>query len=667
MGESSEAVSQPPNASAGAGSRTIFLSYASSDVLIANQACQFLENHGVRCWMAPRDVKPGAVYADAIVRAINEATALVLVLSASAMASAHVGREVERGASKHKPVVAFRVDAAALSPALEYFLSDSQWIDVPALGMPAALNKLAEAVAPDSTTSSPAQVGRGIPDAERLPARHPFGLRKKAAIAALAITAVGLGAAIHLWPAKRGAAQAPSIAAISEKSIAVLPFTDMSEQHDQEYFAQGMAEEVQNILAKLPQFRVLGRTSSFQFKGSTDDVRTIGSKLGAAYIASGGVSKAGSRIRVTAQLIDAQTGGQLWSERYDREFSDILLLQDEISTAVARALRVTITARDARPLSDTREAEAYTLYLKGKLALDSFDTKSLTEAQSAFEQALVLNPSLVAAADGMAQMWRWRVVASVIPALEGIEQARLAAEKSLSMDSQSPVAHEVLGFVASARDFDWAMADSEIQKALALNPNDPEILEVNAEILWPRGLINEATKHLNASLTLDPLNANTLQSFSVALYLNRDYAAATSALRKSITINPAIDYSHYLLGVIHLLSGRNDEALKEFAVENKPLNHDAGIALVNFSLGDRSKSDAALARLMRDGTLVWPYGIATVFAYRGEKNAAFEWLEKAYAARDYDLQQFVLGYPLLISLHGDVRWAALLRKMHLPS
>ena len=198
-------------------------------------------------------------------------------------------------------------------------------------------------------------------------------------------------------------------------------------------------------------------------------------------------------------------------------------------------------------------------------------------------------------------MWRWRVVASEIPALEGIEQARLAAEKLLSMDSRSPVAHEVLAFVASAR-FDWAMADTEIQKALALNPNDPEILQVNAEILWPRGLMTEAAKHLNASLTLDPLNANTLQSFSIPLYLNREYAAAMAALRKSIAINPAIDYSHYLLGVIHLLSGRNDEALKEFTVENTSLNHDAGIALVNFSLGNRSESDTALSRLIRAGT-----------------------------------------------------------------
>src|SRR6202795_4398465 len=139
MGESSEAVSQPPGASAAAGSRTVFLSYASADAVVANQVCEFLESHGVSCWMAPRDVKPGSVYADAIVRAINEAKALVLVLSGSAMGSSHVGGEVERAASKHKQIIAFRVDASSLSPALEYFLSDSQWIDVPALGMPAAL------------------------------------------------------------------------------------------------------------------------------------------------------------------------------------------------------------------------------------------------------------------------------------------------------------------------------------------------------------------------------------------------------------------------------------------------------------------------------------------------------------------------------------------------
>jgi TolB-like protein len=649
----------------------VFVSYASQDAAVANSIVENLEQHGIKCWIAPRDVTPGSKYADEIVEAINNAKVLVLVLSEHALASPHVGREIERAASKRRGIIVLRRDAAPLTRSFEYFLSESQWINVAALGVPAALTKLTQAVGQRLAPSS--WVSPGLGTDARDPAdrkRKPSHLTIKRVVAAavfLVIAALVVGVMVRYWPSKQGGPQAPVVAAISEKSIAVLPFTDMSEKKDQEYFADGMAEEIQNILAKLPQIRVLGRASSFQLKGSTEDVRAVGSKLGATYVVSGGVSKAGSRIRVTAQLIDAKSGGQLWSEHYDREFNDILVLQDAIATAIARALRVTVSARDARSLGDAREAEAYTLYLKGKLALDSFDTNSLAEAQGDFEQALVLNPALVAAAEGMALMWRWRVIASDIPALEGIEQARSAAEQSLSMDSRSSVAHEVLGFVAASRDFDWAMADTEIHKALTLNPNDPEILEVYAEVLWPRGLINEATKQLRASLTLDPLNANTLQTLSIPLFLNRDYTAAMSALRKSLAINPTIDSSHYLLGVIQLLSGRNDEAMKEFAAENKILNRDAGSALVNFSRGNRSESDAALARLIREGAPVWPYGIATVFAHRGEKNDAFEWLEKAYTARDYDLQQLVRGDPLLMSLHDDVRWAALLRKMHLSS
>jgi TolB-like protein len=647
----------------------VFVSYASQDASVANSIVENLERHGIKCWIAPRNVTPGSKYADEIVEAINNAKVLVLVLSEHALASPHVGREIERAASKRRGIIVLRTDAAPLTRSFEYFLSESQWIDVAALGVPAALTRLTQAVGQRLAPSSWVSPGLGTDATD--PAdrkRKPSYLAIKRVVAAavfLVVAALVVGVMVRYWPPKQGGPQAPVVAAISEKSIAVLPFADMSEKKDQEYFADGMAEAIQNILAKLPQIRVLGRASSFQLKGSTEDVRTVGTKLGTAYVVSGGVSKAGSRIRVTAQLIDAKSGGQLWSEHYDREFNDILVLQDEIATAIARALRVTVSARDARSFGDAREAEAYTLYLKGKLALDSFDTNSLAEAQGDFEQALVLNPGLVAAAEGMALVWRWRVIASDIPALEGIEQARSAAEKSLSMDPQSSVAHEVLGFVAASRDFDWAMADTEIHKALTLNPNDPEILEVYAEILWPRGLINEATKQLHASLTLDPLNANTLQTLSIPLFLNRDYAAAMSALRKSLAINPAIDYSHYLMGVIQLLSDRNDEALREFAAENKILNRDAGSALVNFSRGNRSESDAALARLIREGAPVWPYGIATVFAHRGEKNEAFEWLEKAYAARDYDLQQLVRRDPLLMSLHDDVRWAALLRKMHL--
>src|ERR1700693_2688233 len=261
MGESSEAASQPPSVSAAAGSRAVFLSYASPDAEVANQVCQYLESHGGSCWMAPRDVKPGAAYGDGIVRAINEASALVLVLSASAMASEHVSREVERAASKHKPVVAFRVDAANLSAELEYFLSRSQWIDVAALGMSGALVKLVEAVGRGSASTQPNPRLGGGDSAGRStinPAVGTATVAKRVLVAAIVVVlAIGGTLAVRFWPSKQGGASAPVVAAISDKSIAVLPFTDKSEKHDQEYFADGIAEEVLDRLAQVPGLKVV--------------------------------------------------------------------------------------------------------------------------------------------------------------------------------------------------------------------------------------------------------------------------------------------------------------------------------------------------------------------------------------------------------------------------
>jgi TIR domain len=245
MGMSSEAVSHPPGASAAAGSRSVFLSYASADAQIANQVCEYLESHGVSCWMAPRDVKPGAVYADAIVRAINEASALVLVLSGAAMASEHVSREVERAGSKHKQIIALKIDATALSAELEYFLSRSQWIDVLALGMPAALARLAEAVGQGSRASATDLASSSGSDSGGPAVSRAVGtanVARRVIFAAAVVVVLGIAGtlATHFWPTKHPEAQAPAVAAISDKSIAVLPFADMSERKDQEYFSDGM-------------------------------------------------------------------------------------------------------------------------------------------------------------------------------------------------------------------------------------------------------------------------------------------------------------------------------------------------------------------------------------------------------------------------------------------
>jgi tetratricopeptide (TPR) repeat protein len=328
---------------------------------------------------------------------------------------------------------------------------------------------------------------------------------------------------------------------------------------------------------------------------------------------------------------------------------------------------VTIDARDSRPLRDARAAEAYALYLKGKVALDSFNTNSLAEAQSAFQQALALDPTLLAAAEGMALTWRQRGIdENDITALEGWNQARAAAEKVRAIDANSVAAHDVLGMVAAMRDFDWPTSDAELKKALTTNPNDQEAIIDHAQLLAARGHFEGAVGRLNAALALDPLNSVAWQVLGIVLYLNRDHVAATSALRKSLAINPKIDYTHYLLGVIQLLDGHSEEATKEFLAEEEADNRDAGLALVNHALGKQAESDAALARLMREGTEIWPYGLATTYAYRGEKNKAFEWLEKAYFARDSDLVTSVLADPLLALLHDDPRWLVFLRKINLP-
>jgi len=505
--------------------------------------------------------------------------------------------------------------------------------------------------------------------------RRLTGRRLDRAIIAVLAVALAYFVVDKFWLSKRsavsefsttaGARPQPPLAA--QRSIAVLPFVDLSEKQDQEYFADGMAEEVLDILAKIPPLTVIGRTSSFQFKGRREDLRTIGEKLGAAYVVEGSVRKAGNRIRVTAQLIDAPSGSHLWSDSYDRDYGDVLTLQDEIATAIARALQLTVGARDTRPLRDEHAAEAYTLYLHGRLALDTFSTSSLLEAQSAFQQALQLDPTLLPAAEGLALTYLNRGAGeSGITGHEGWEQARNAAKNALQITTNSAPAHGVLGFVAGMQDFDWKTAETEFRTALALNPNDPDTLTNAAQISAMFGDDEEALRRIKASVVLDPLNGTTYQVLGMIHYLTGNFAASATAARKSLTVNPKIEDSHFILGRIQLLDGQPEAALKEFAADSPSGIHDAGLALVSHALGRKAESDVALARLVDEAGKFWPYSVALVHAYRGERDQAFEWLEKARTTRDVDLF-YVRKDPFLRPLHDDPRWAKLMKSMNLAN
>jgi TolB-like protein len=314
-------------------SHDIFLSYASADVATADAVCAGLENAGLTCWLAPRDVAPGAQYADAIVRAINGARALVLVLSRSAVASAHVGKEIERASSKRRPIIALRIDAAPLTPAFEYFLSKSQWIEAPGGAPGAALPKLITAVQRLlQAAGMPANTPGGSAPRFEPPAPLSGWRRPRARLGALVLGGVAvLAAAMRTWLAPHTAAPpvppAPPVAAEfapPAHSVAVLPFENLSGDRGQDYFSDGLSEELLNSLVTISELHVAARTSSFYFKGSAADTATIARRLNVGALLEGSVRKQATHVRISAQLINAVTGFNMWSKTYDRDLKDVL-------------------------------------------------------------------------------------------------------------------------------------------------------------------------------------------------------------------------------------------------------------------------------------------------------------------------------------------------------
>ena len=645
----------PEQAAVGSG---VFISYASQDAAVASLIVESLEQHGIKCWVAPRDVKPGAQYADAIVRAINEAKALVLVMSASAVASAHVAREVERGVSKRKQMIPFRIDGAALNPELEYFLSNSQWIDVPKLGMPMALAKLAEAVGAGATT--PAQQIRPTPS-------HASGTKKQFALAAAALVVVCAAAVLGMrfWSVNHRGAPPAGREAIPDKSIAVLPFVDMSEKHDQEYFADGMSEEILDLLTKIPGLSVIGRTSSFQFKGKNEDLRTIGEKLNAAYVLEGSVRKAGDQVRITAQLINTQTGMHAWSETYDRHIDDVLKLQGAVAAAVARELQLTVVTGDLQSRTILKNADAYEMMLRGRHAANRFDKEGLDEAVTLLKQALDRDATLGDAAAELAFAYYYQGANGFLTPEEAFEQARRAAATALRLDQKNALAHYVLGKIHIVYDWDWTAAEREFQQVATLAPGSAQALNGKARLSLALGRWDDGLRQVNAALALDPLDPNSFEALGT-IQLGRDrLPEAEAAMRRTLDIRPTYAWGRYYLGRVLLARGDRDAALLEMQQETVDEGRQGGLGMVYYALGRKADSDSVLARMLKEHADGNAFYIAEVYAFRGQSDEAMHWLERAYAQKDPYLIYIKAELPRK-SLAADPRFKAFLRKMNLP-
>jgi TolB-like protein len=660
---SSMADPQPPR-SAVAVSRPVFISYASADAPLAQKVCTALEAAGFSCWIAPRDVVPGTLYAEGIVRALDESKVLVLILSKDAVASAHVGKELERATSKRHPIIALRTDNAPLTPALEYFLNESQWIDVGAGGMDGAIAKLVDAVgrhlvpgsAPAPSQTPQAPVGKSAMS------RRLWGIA--AVVVVLALVA-GYFLVGKTWLQGQGAEKPATVAAITDKSIAVLPFVDMSEKKDQEYFADGMADEIIDLLVKIPGLKIIGRTSSFQFKGKTEDLRAIGTQLGVAYVLEGSVRKSPDRLRVTAQLINTRDGTHLWSQTYDRDLSDVLKMQDEIAASLVRALQLEVSGYLIVSRPTLRSTEAYSLFLQGLHAIDRYDQQGFEQAITYFQRALDLDPAFAPGAVGIAIAYDNLAEFLILPPAVAFEKARQGAEHALRLDPNLAVARAMLGIVHNVYDWNWAAGDREMRLARALAPNDSFILLLAGAQAQMLGHWDDALQLMNASLELDPLNSSAYQTLSSVQLRRGRLMEAEAAIRRTLDISPTYGFAHYYLGVVLVARGKPELALAEFLKEPDERTRFIGSAIANFALKRKADSDAALTQWMNSAASDFAYSTATIFAFRGELDEAFKWLDRAFAHKDVGLA-YMKGDPLLKSLEGDPRYKAFLKKMNLP-
>ena len=451
---------------------------------------------------------------------------------------------------------------------------------------------------------------------------------------------------------------------VSDKSIAVLPFEDMSEKKDQGFFADGMAEEVVHLLARVPGIRVIGRSSSFRFKGKNEDLRTIGSVLGAAYVLEGSVRRSGNRLRVTAQLIGTQDGSHLWSGSYDKDFDEVLQIQDQIAASLVRALQVAVGVDlPSRPI--LKSTPGYDLYQRGRHALDRFDKTGFESAAGYFEQALALDPTSIRAAESLALVHVYIAEWGYAPPREGFERARISCERVLKLHPTSAIAHGQLALIHLIYDWDWAAAVGKIQRALALDPRDPGILVTAAIIHLSLDRLDEAAAFYNAALALDPLGAIAHAGLGTISYRMGRIPEAEARLRSAIEVSPTFLWAHWTLGTVLLAAGKLDAALAQMQQAASDGGADAGLALVYHAMKRKAASDAALVRATNAYAEQGAYVVAQVHAYRGEIEQAFAWLDRAYRQKDVALYR-VKGDPLLKNLEPDARYKALLHKMNLP-
>jgi serine/threonine-protein kinase len=467
-------------------------------------------------------------------------------------------------------------------------------------------------------------------------------------------------------------------------SIAVLPFLNMSSDKENEYFSDGLAEEIINALTQLENLRVTARTSAFLFRGAQHNIREIGEKLHVSSVLEGSVRKAGNRVRVSVQLIDVAEGNNLWSERYDREMTDVFEIQDEISQAIVGKLKVRLASQSGsgsaleaghpvKPLVKryTENLEAYNLYLKGRFELYKMTREGLDASRTMFEEAIRLDPNYALAHDGLAYSWYLEGFLGFVAPKEAMPKAKAAVRRAIELDETVAEAHSTLGVILALYDWDWSGAERELLRSIELNGASPVCHDGFAfYYLRPVGRIEEAVNETQQALSLDPLSILFRVHLAFLFYLQHKFEHSIAQFRKVLEMSPQYYLAHAMMGNVHTFLGEFHEALecyrhaREADANSKFVDSLEAMTLAR--AGRRAEATALLDRISQRAAndYISPVSIAYICTALDDKDRAFENLDRAIFDRDPN----ILGLqsnPIFESLKTDARYHAILRKMQL--
>jgi serine/threonine protein kinase/Tfp pilus assembly protein PilF len=455
------------------------------------------------------------------------------------------------------------------------------------------------------------------------------------------------------------------------KSLAVLPFANLSADKENEYFSDGLAEEIINALTRLPGLRVIARTSSFSFRGKEVDVRQIGASLNVEHILEGSVRKAGNRIRVTAQLVSAADGSHHWSERYDREMTDVFAIQDDISHAIVEKLRVRLAADRPLVKRHTENVDAYNLYLKARYQLFRFTPEGIAKSKEYYEQAIALDPNYALAWHGLAGFYTVLGLSGHMPPKVANAQAEQATRKALQLDDQLAEAHAMMGALR-AGEFDWQGAELEFNRALELDPGSEDVLKwYDHYYLGPMKRVDEAVAAFLRALEVDPLSPFLQSGLGYNYCLKREWNRAIEQCRNAIELDPQC-WAYMLLGSCYFHTGKHTDAIQAMEKQAQVLGRSSfALGTLGWAYASTGRTADAVKlleelreRAQKQYTPSWSFGV--IHQGLGEMDKAFDWFEKAVDEHDPLMLHFHV-HPNYGSAHTHPRYPALLRKMNLEA